>query len=117
MIILDPAKQKEFMKKVSKTQPGLSMRNVSPEAVAKRLDSGDLKQLREVLDGRDINANIKAQPMLEAMGIDKLDTATQKRFIREVLDLSTKKLNVKSIGSATRKIPSRLGTSPKKSKV
>lgn len=84
-----PGKQGGYVK-IPDTKP-----SISPENIAKNLDAVDLKTLRAVLDGKSADAYIKAGPTLEAMGIDKLDPSTQNRFIKEVINLSTKKLPVK----------------------
>lgn len=77
---------------------GASIKAVTetPEKIAKNIGEGDLRMIREYLNG-DLNSHIKAEPMLQAMGIAHAPTDIIKRFLNEVLDLSTKKLPVKSL--------------------
>lgn len=74
---------------VANAQPGLSIKpTVTPEAVAKKIDAEDAMRLNEYA-ARPDNADvfIRTQDLLELIGIEKADTDTQVRFIREVLDL------------------------------
>lgn len=80
---------------------GASIMDVSPEAVAKKVDVNDLGKLRNYLTGS-LQGYQEAQPMFKAMGIDGFDGKTQERFVKEVLDLNTKKIPVKSVGSFTK---------------
>jgi hypothetical protein len=75
---------------------GASIEAINPENIAKYVDGEDLKIIRSIVEGNDLNAYIKAQPMLKAMGIQGMDHETEKRFLKEVLDLSTRKVEVKS---------------------
>ena len=77
--------------------PGVigSVSRVTPELIAKRVDANDLRIIRGFLGGS-LNKNLKAQPMLEAMGLKGMEDSVAKRFLREVIDLSTKRLKIKS---------------------
>lgn len=74
---------------------GASISSITPESVAKRVDGRDLGLIREALKRTDLKSSMRVQPMLKAMGIESMELSTQKRFLREVLELSTKKLKVK----------------------
>ena len=76
---------------------GLSIQNVSPEAIAKRIDGYDLSLIRNYLKKDSIASYTKMAPIMKDMGIEKLEPKLQKRFLEEVMDLSTKKLPVKSM--------------------
>ncbi len=66
---------------------GLSTERVTPESVAKKVDSQDIKIIKDLVGKPNINSYIKAQPMLEAMGIQGMEEAVLNRFLREVLEI------------------------------
>jgi hypothetical protein len=73
---------------IDRSQPGLSMKNVSPETVAKKIDAKDATLLNKYSAYPDeLNTYIEVSPLLEQIGIDKLPASDQLRFIRETLQL------------------------------
>lgn len=61
--------------------------STSPETVAKNIDEVDYAKIQDYIKNpKDVNAYTKAQPMIRAMGIDKLSEADKTRFLQEVLD-------------------------------
>ena len=78
---------------------GASIESVTPESVAKRVDGEDLKLIRNLVEKGDLDSYLKAQPILDGAGVVGMDLKTLKRFLGEVLDLNTRKLQVKSIPS------------------
>lgn len=75
---------------------GMGIDSITPEKIAKKVDARDLGLIRNYLEKGDINSFQRAQPMLEAMGIVSMEEPVLRRFLADVLDLSTKKLAVKS---------------------
>lgn len=96
-------------KRLKQIEPsvGLSIKDVSgmsksvtPESVGKYMDMKDIRILEAYLNNpADLNAFIKANPILEVMRIAKADRATQTRFLREAIgyakDRLTKKIPVR----------------------
>lgn len=76
---------KEYVKEA---QPGLSMKALTPESVAKKIDASDATKLNEYLaDSNNANTYIKITPLLEKIGIDNFPEKDKLRFIKEVIDL------------------------------
>lgn len=87
-----PNKEGGFVKNplAGETKP-----NITPESVAKNMSGEDLQIARKVVHGNDLQAYMNSQPMMKAMGIDKLSMNDQIRFLRETIESSTKKVPVK----------------------
>jgi len=78
---------KAIAKYISEVQPGLSMKNVSPAAIAKNVDTTDVQLINNFLaNPKDPNAFMAIQPMIEAIGINKAPDKLQTRFLQEVID-------------------------------
>lgn len=72
-------------------QAGLSTKvdtsvGVSPVSVAKKIGGGDIKLVQNYVNDPSLDNLIKLQPILEPMGIGKLDPAMVKRFFEEVIN-------------------------------
>lgn len=76
---------------------GASIQNISPATVAKNASAEDLRLIRDYIEAKSPDAYIKAQPVLEALQIDKFPEDLKQRFLNEVISESTKTLPVKSI--------------------
>lgn len=64
---------------------------VTADNVAKRMDDTDFSILQSYLKRpSDLNLHMKAQPLLDAMGISKLSAADEARFLKEVVALYEK---------------------------
>lgn len=74
---------------LNNAQPGLSIKpSITPEKVAKNIDARDATRLNEYIsDPHNADVFIRAQDLLEQIGIEKAEIPTQVRFIKEVLDL------------------------------
>lgn len=69
--------------------PGLgdTPANVTPDAVASKMDDTDFGILKDYLKTpTDLNAHMKADPIIQAMGIGKLSPKIQNQFLKEALD-------------------------------
>lgn len=75
---------------------GLSTKAITPELVASKIDAQDLGLIRDYLKKDDLNTYMKSQHLMEHMQIAGMTEPVQKRFLQEVVDLSTKKLPVKA---------------------
>lgn len=70
--------------------------HINPEAVASNMSAEDMQLARKIVSGNDLNSYISAEPMLKAMGIDKLGITDQMRFLQEAIDSGTKKIPILS---------------------
>jgi hypothetical protein len=86
---------KSMLAKYFKANPpsaGLSTKadtspSVSPATVAQNADATDIQLIKDYLaKPADVNTYTKAQPMLGAMGLNKLSEADKTRFLKEVLN-------------------------------
>lgn len=91
-------KTKDFIKnpKIGLSITQDTTHGISPEKVAKQVDGRDLGLIRDYLKTGSLKTYQRLQPVLEGMGIHTLDDKTQQRFLKEVMDLNTRKLPVKS---------------------
>lgn len=73
---------------------GMSIKDISttPEEVAKKFDSFDIKLVQNYLDNpQDPKTYMKIQPILEGAKLDQADPSLVDRFLKETLDLAKKK--------------------------
>jgi hypothetical protein len=71
----------------AKFNAGLSVRALTPENVARRVDATDVKLIKNYLEKKDPNSYIEAQAMIEAMGLKGMEESLVRRFLQEVIDL------------------------------
>jgi hypothetical protein len=73
---------------VKDAQPGLSVKELSPESVARKIDKEDALLLNNFKAHHDqADTFIRTEPLLEQIGINKFPLEDQLRFITETLDL------------------------------
>lgn len=69
---------------------------ITPEAIAKKIDARDLQLARDYLKTGSLKSFDRLSALFEETKLDDLSFKDLRRFLQEVVDLSTKKLPVKS---------------------
>ena len=85
-----PNKRGGFVRLINETS-----KDVRPDKVAKLIDTEDVAILKDFVNKNDIISYLKAQPIIEAMKINKLDENMQRRFVQEVLDIQNPSRSLK----------------------
>lgn len=67
---------------------GMSVRAITPEYIAKKVDNEDLNIISKYLESEDINTFLQTQPLIDSMGLKGMDEVDLKRFLQEVVDIN-----------------------------
>jgi hypothetical protein len=81
-----------LLNKAGESSLGLSVKSITPERVAAKVDATDLKLIKNYLEKDDINSFTEAMPMIQAMGLNAMEEPVLRRFLKEVVDIKNPKV-------------------------